>query len=56
MAVHLTRSDGEGFPEVLYVYPLQWMRLIMIFYGNGMLGSVRKMKALTEFGDSDTEC
>jgi hypothetical protein len=49
----------KGFKSA--VYPMQWMRLTMICYGMtvkrmGMFGvSVRKMKTLTEDGDSDTD-
>ena len=52
MAAHLPRSDCEGVLRSA-VYPLHWMRLMMIWYGMvvkilGILGvSVRKMKALT---------
>ena len=49
MAAHLTRSDGRLLRSA--VYPMQWMRLMMIFCGMavkrmGLLRvSVREMKA-----------
>jgi len=52
MAACLTRSDCEGDLRCA-VYPIQWMRLMMICCGMavkrmGMLGvCVRKMKALS---------
>jgi len=51
IAVHLTRSDCEGFQEMLYIQCSGW-DLLMIHCGMavmrmGVLGvSVRKMKAL----------
>jgi hypothetical protein len=58
MAGHLTSSDWRVLRSALW--PMQWMELMiccaMVVMRLGMLGvNVRKMKALTESGDSDSD-